>query len=104
MRSVIGRYLEHSRIFRFGNGAGQRKPLHIIGSADLMERNLDRRVEVLVPVRDRGHRVCLDSVLEELQGDDVLAWDLGPDGEWTRRGTAEAVNPQAKIHRLNLRR
>jgi len=104
VRSVIGRYLEHSRIYRFANGSGERKPLHIIGSADMMERNLDRRVEVLVPIRDRGHRVRLDNVLDELQDDQALAWELAADGTWTRRGTDDAVNPQTEIYRLNLRR
>ncbi len=58
VRSVLGRYLEHSRIYRFAHGAGENEPLHIIGSADLMERNLDRRVEVLVPVPHPKHRAC----------------------------------------------
>ena len=104
VRSVVGRYLEHSRILRFANGSGRGKPLHLIGSADLMERNLDRRVEVLVPVRDRGHRTRLDNVLEELQADDAAAWELGSDGQWVRRGDPSAVHPQTRIHRLNQRR
>ncbi|CAB4798946.1 MAG: polyphosphate kinase 1 [Actinobacteria bacterium] len=104
VRSVVGRYLEHSRILRFANGSGRGKPLHLIGSADLMERNLDRRVEVLVPVRDRGHRTRLDNVLEELQADDAAAWELGSDGQWVRRGDPAAVHPQTRIHRLNQRR
>ena len=69
-----------------------------------MERNLDRRVEVLVPVRDRGHRTRLDNVLEELQADDAAAWELGSDGQWVRRGDPSAVHPQTRIHRLNQRR
>ena len=104
VRSVVGRYLEHSRILRFANGSGRGKPLYLIGSADLMERNLDRRVEVLVPVRDRGHRTRLDNVLEELQADDAAAWELGSDGQWVRRGDPSAVHPQTRIHRLNQRR
>ena len=104
VQSVVGRYLEHSRILRFANGSGRGKPLHLIGSADLMERNLDRRVEVLVPVRDRGHRTRLDNVLEELQADDAAAWELGSDGQWVRRGDPSAVHPQTRIHRLNQRR
>jgi len=104
VRSVVGRYLEHSRILRFANGSGRGKPLYLIGSADLMERNLDRRVEVLVPVRDRGHRTRLDNVLEELQADDAAGWELGSDGQWVRRGDPSAVHPQTRIHRLNQRR
>jgi polyphosphate kinase len=104
VRSVIGRNLEHSRIYRFANGMGPGRPLHIIGSADMMERNLDRRVEVLVPVRDRGHRTRLDNVLDELQNDASLSWELDAEGMWHRRGTDDAPHPQTRIHRLNLRR
>jgi polyphosphate kinase len=104
VRSVIGRYLEHSRIFRFANGNGNGKPLYLIGSADVMERNLDRRVEVLVPIRDRGHRTRLDNVLEELWADEAIAWELDEDGQWARRGQSESPHPQARIHRLNQRR
>jgi len=104
VRSVIGRYLEHSRIFRFANGSGEGRPLHLIGSADLMERNLNRRVEVLVPVRDRGHRVRLDTVLEELLADDAPSWSLTADGTWTLNTSGDLVHPQSRLHRLNVRR
>ena len=56
VRSIVGRYLEHSRIYRFANGGGRRRPVLVIGSADLMPRNLDRRVEALVPVADPSSR------------------------------------------------
>ena len=101
---MIGRYLEHSRIFRFANGSGRGKAMHIIGSADIMERNLDRRVEVLMPIRDRGHRTRLDNVLEELLADDVVAWGLDAEGQWHRRGDSSSNHPQNRIHRLNQRR
>jgi len=104
VRSVVGRYLEHSRILRFANGSGRGKPLYLIGSADLMERNLDRRVEVLMPVQDRGHRTRLDNVIEALQADDAIAWELDPDGQWHRRGEDGWLHPQTEIHRLNQRR
>jgi polyphosphate kinase len=93
VRSIVGRYLEHSRIYRFANGAGDGQPLHLIGSADLMPRNLDHRVEALVAVEDEGLQGRLDEVLEVNLADDTLAWTLGPDGRWThvpRRGTVEA--------------
>ncbi len=103
VRSVIGRYLEHSRIFRFANGNGAGRPLHLIGSADLMERNLDRRVEVLTPIRDRGHRTRLDNVLDDMLADDVIAWELASDGTWSQIGSEDAVHPQARLQRLNQR-
>ena len=104
VRSVIGRYLEHSRIYRFANGAGEGKPLYLIGSADFMERNLDRRVEVLVPIRDRGHRVRLDSVLETMLDDTAVGWELDGEGNWHRRGSSDAMHPQAELRRMNQRR
>ena len=104
VRSVIGRYLEHSRIYRFANGGGEGKPLYLIGSADFMERNLDRRVEVLVPIRDRGHRVRLDSVLETMLDDTSAGWELDGAGNWSRRGSADAVHPQTELRRMNQRR
>ncbi|MGH9193190.1 MAG: RNA degradosome polyphosphate kinase, partial [Acidimicrobiales bacterium] len=80
VRSIVGRYLEHSRIFRFANGEGPGRPRVLIGSADLMPRNLDRRVEVLTPVVEPELQQRLDEVLEVELADDVLAWTMGPDG------------------------
>ena len=84
VRSLIGRYLEHSRIFYFGNGEGIGAPAYYIGSADLMPRNLNRRIEALVAVVDPGLRHRLDKLLEINLKDDTLAWDLLPDGTWQR--------------------
>ena len=70
-----GRYLEHSRIYRFANGAGPAGPRVLIGSADLMPRNLDRRVEALVPVDEPELQARLDEILEVNLADDTLAWD-----------------------------
>ena len=86
VRSVLGRYLEHSRIYRFANGAGPGQALHIIGSADLMERNLDRRVEVLVPLPHPKHRAWLDTTIDFLLGEDTPSFELQPDGTWNRIG------------------
>src|SRR5690606_3304265 len=82
VRSIVGRYLEHSRIFRFGTPA--RGVDHLIGSGDLMPRNLDRRVEAIAPIEGPELRSRLDEVLDTLLADDVLAWELGADGAWSR--------------------
>lgn len=79
--SVLGRYLEHARIFRFANGGD---PEYYIGSADWRTRNLSRRVEVACPVRDPEHRARLDEILEE-QLAHPRAWELGSDGTYYRR-------------------
>lgn len=107
VRSLIGRYLEHSRIYRFANGAGPGSPITYIGSADLMPRNLDRRVEALVPVIDErlGRRV--DEILDVVLADDALAWTLGPDGAWrrvTEPGAATTLDAHLRFQELALAR
>jgi polyphosphate kinase len=82
VRSIVGRFLEHSRIYYFENGG---KPEVYIGSADLMERNLDRRVEVLCPIRDPDLQHQLRHVvLDALLRDTDRAYQLQPDGEYVR--------------------
>jgi len=81
VRSIVGEFLEHSRIWRFENGG---EPEWFIGSADLMDRNLDRRVELFVPVDDREAQRVLDEILETMLADDRRAWALQPDGRWQR--------------------
>jgi len=83
VRSIVGRYLEHSRVFRFGEGDDA---LHFIGSADLMPRNLDHRVEAITEVVDPQLKERLDEVLLVNLEDDVLAWQLRPDGWAQVRG------------------
>jgi polyphosphate kinase len=83
VRSIVGRYLEHSRIYRFANGAGDGLAQLVIGSADLMPRNLDRRVEALVPVEEPALQARLEEVLAINLADDTLAWTLASDGTWT---------------------
>jgi polyphosphate kinase len=85
VRSILGRYLEHSRVVRFEHGEGD-APMFLIGSADWMERNLDRRVEVMVPVLHPKHRDWLDQVLAFELADDIVCHELGPDAVWRRRG------------------
>jgi polyphosphate kinase len=81
VRSIVGRFLEHSRIFVFGSGERER---FFVGSADLMERNLDRRVEAVAPVTDAASRARLRTILEVMMADDRRAWLLGPDDTWRR--------------------
>ena len=89
VRSVVGRYLEHSRIFRFGSEA--RGYDHVIGSGDWMPRNLDRRVEALAPVETPQLKERIEEILEVLLSDDVLAWELGPDTVWSKVPTRAGV-------------
>jgi len=84
VRSIVGRYLEHSRIYYFANGAGSSRPMYFIGSADLMERNLDRRVEAVAPVEDQALQQRLRDIIELMLRDDRRAWELGADGTWQR--------------------
>jgi polyphosphate kinase len=88
VRSVLGRYLEHSRVFRFANGQGAGVPLHLIGSADLMGRNLDKRVEVLTPLTHPKHQDWLNKTFETLLSETAAAYELLPDDSWTRVGPA----------------
>jgi len=81
--SVVGRFLEHSRIFSFERH-GEDESVYI-GSADLMPRNLYNRVELDVPVSDPKVRAALVDVLDRSLADNTYSWELGPDGEWTRR-------------------
>ncbi len=96
VRSILGRYLEHSRIYRFGHGDVDDQPLYLIGSADLMPRNLDRRVEVLVPIEHPRHREWLDAVFDFGLADDIVRWELQPDDTWTREGPTDGFEPHAQ--------
>jgi polyphosphate kinase len=82
VRSIVGEFLEHSRIYRFG--ADPVDAEYLIGSADLMPRNLDRRVEAIVPVDDHRLRARLATVLDLDLHEQTAAWSLSPDGTWSR--------------------
>jgi polyphosphate kinase len=84
--SVVGKFLEHSRIYGFQRGDESR---YWIGSADLMPRNLDDRVELVVPVDAPGLKAELEDTLERCFADDTFAWVLDSDGEWQRRSRRE---------------
>ena len=101
VRSIVGRFLEHSRIFRFGAGPDA---TYLFGSADLMQRNLDRRVEVLAPVRDSALRGRLDEILSALELDDTLAWELSGDGTWLAPTETGTVNAQTLMEEAALAR
>ena len=81
VRSVLGRYLEHSRIFSFAGGGD---PAVFIGSADMMHRNLDRRVEALVRLSQPDHIREMNALFELAMSDAAATWHLGSDGTWTR--------------------
>ena len=81
VRSVLGRYLEHSRIFSFAGGGD---PAVFIGSADMMHRNLDRRVEALVRLSQPDHIREMKALFELAMSDEASTWHLGSDGAWTR--------------------
>jgi polyphosphate kinase len=102
VRSLVGRYLEHSRIFRFG--ADPKKARYFIGSADLMPRNLDRRVEATAEVTDRKLKVRLQEVLDVCLADDVLAWTMNPDGTYTKVPTVEGIDAQRTMQDLAVKR
>ncbi|MBZ9714014.1 polyphosphate kinase 1 [Deinococcus multiflagellatus] len=81
VRSLLGRYLEHARVFAFGNGGS---PEVYFGSADWMSRNLDRRVEVIAPVLDDGHRETFLSILDTEWADTRGSWELNAKGEYEK--------------------
>jgi polyphosphate kinase len=90
VHSVVGRFLEHSRIYTFHRGA---EATYYIGSADLMPRNLDTRVELLVPIEQPELRAELDDTLERCMADDTFAWVLDADANWTRlRGNTRCLH------------
>jgi polyphosphate kinase len=98
VRSIVGRFLEHSRIWMFANG---RRREYFIGSADLMPRNLDLRVEAVTPVTDPDLAGRLQEVLDVMLADNQQAWELSEDGGWQRRRPAEGERPVATHRRLS---
>jgi len=106
VRSILGRFLEHSRLFIFGGGDGG--PFVLIGSADMMHRNLDRRVEALVRLADPAHIADMQSLMAMGMSDDVSSWHLDGDGQWTRHRLDaqgnELVELQGALIESNARR
>lgn len=103
VRSIVGRFLEHSRIYHFAHGADG-GPVYYIGSADLMPRNLDRRVEALVPVEDPQLQVRLHEILDVNLTDDRLAWSLAPDTTWRRVEGENGFDTHRRLEAIALER
>jgi polyphosphate kinase len=95
--SVIGRFLEHSRVYYFANGD---EPEYFIGSADLMKRNLDERIEVLTPIHNPVHQARLDAFLRMLITEQRQAWELR-DRRWTRRSMQDGPGIHERLMRVN---
>ena len=90
--SVVGRFLEHSRLYRFTNGGNAE---YFTGSADWMHRNLTNRIETVVPVQDPALRRALDEVIEVYETDTCSAWDCGADGIYVQRRPADGEGCRA---------
>ncbi|MEJ7792609.1 MAG: polyphosphate kinase 1 [Gaiellaceae bacterium] len=99
VRSIVGRYLEHSRLYSFESGDSTEM---FLGSADLMTRNLDRRIEVLVPVEQPRLRQELTAVFDSAFADNSSSWELNPEGNWSRR--LPDKGDRVHDHQLNFQR
>ena len=97
--SILGRLLEHSRIFRFHNGG---RPVHYIGSADWMVRNLDYRVEAITPVADPHATAKLDAILDGALATAEHAWELQSDGTWLARAGGDATGGEFQEKLMGL--
>ena len=90
--STLGRFLEHGRIYRFENGGS---PEIFIGSADWMRRNIEHRMETVVPITDSSIRAEIDYIMDVYESDNCSAWDMQVDGTYQRRRPAEGEAPRA---------
>src|SRR5712691_10591028 len=102
VRSVLGRFLEHSRIYAFGTGEDEDSQIWF-GSADMMHRNLDRRVELVVQIVDPGHRRRLRRFLDTGMDDGTASWWLNADGYWLRHSRDEAGNSLRDVQETLVR-
>ncbi|HET7902648.1 MAG TPA: polyphosphate kinase, partial [Candidatus Nanopelagicales bacterium] len=101
VRSVLGRFLEHSRVYEFDNAGN---PEVWIGSADLMHRNLDRRIEVLVRLGSRAHAEHLSGLIDFAFDEGTSSWHLGADGSWTRVNRGPDGAPLADVQETLIAR
>ena len=99
VRSIVSRWLEHSRIYYFGAGGE-----YFIGSADMMERNLDRRVEAVAPIEAQEMQGRLREILDLDLADDTRAWQLASDGTWHKVPTVAGINAQHVLQELAIAR
>jgi polyphosphate kinase len=97
VRSILGRFLEHSRIFHFGAADD-----YWIGSADMMHRNLDRRVEVLLRVADEPLAARLGEVLDSCLDPATRCWTLGPDGKWSPSPSPDSGVSPVRDHQAEM--
>jgi polyphosphate kinase len=107
VRSIVGRWLEHSRIYYFGAGSGDLAAAggeYYLGSADMMDRNLDRRVEAVVPVTAPDLQSRLQEILEVELSDDVRSWELQSDGSWCKVPVQRRLNAQQRLQELAVAR
>jgi polyphosphate kinase len=97
--SVVDRYLEHARIFYFQNGG---EPLYLLASADWMQRNFDRRVEIAFPVIEPALQHHLKDILETQLADSIKAWQMRSDGRYTRAAHSDQppLRSQELLHEL----
>jgi polyphosphate kinase len=101
VRSILGRYLEHSRIFFFENNGS---PEVFIGSADMMHRNLDRRVETLVRIVQDDQIADLQEIMDLGMSEEVASWRLNSDGSWTRKSLANDGSKLADLQDLMMQK
>jgi polyphosphate kinase len=102
VRSIVGGYLEHSRIFAFGDGV-ERPVRYYVGSADMMPRNLDRRIEAVAPVEDPALQARLQEILDVNLADGELAWELHADGTW-QPAASDGPSSQRRLQELAVQR
>jgi polyphosphate kinase len=99
VKSILGRFLEHSRIFHFANGGDDEI---FIGSADLMERNLNRRVESLVQIVNSDHKQKLIDIFDQYLDPQLASWYLDLDGKWIRTSQTSEGVPLTDLHSLMI--
>ena len=101
VRSILGRYLEHSRVFSFANGGD---PQVYIGSADMMHRNLDRRIEALVRLSSIEHIRQIDRIFDLAMAEDTSSWQLDAEGTWVRHHVGADGVPLRDMQNVMMRR